>query len=54
MQRLVTCIVFLVLPVLILAQNPRLSFEVASIKPNTSGRCCTSMLGLPDGSLQRV
>jgi len=44
MQKLISCIVFLVLPVLILAQSPRLSFEVASIKPNTSGRCCTSIL----------
>src|SRR5436309_14092432 len=37
-------LVILVLPLFTLAQTPRMSFEVASIKPNTSGRCCTSML----------
>src|SRR5689334_16934520 len=36
-------LVLLALPLLTLAQNPRLSFEVASIKPNNA-RCCTSML----------
>ena len=37
-------LVILVLPLFTLAQTPRMSFEVASIKPNTSRRCCTSML----------
>ncbi|PYS36834.1 MAG: hypothetical protein DMG14_23375 [Acidobacteria bacterium] len=37
-------LVILILPLFALAQTPRKSFEVASIKPNTSGRCCTSML----------
>jgi uncharacterized protein (TIGR03435 family) len=36
-------LVLLAQPLLTLAQTPRLSFEVASIKPNTAG-CCTSMV----------
>ena len=46
MQKRFACVaaVILMLPFLTIAQNPRLSFEVASIKANASGRCCTSML----------
>ena len=52
MQKRLACIalVIVALSPLTLAQNHRLSFEVASVKPNTSGRCCTSILW-PAGQL---